>query len=276
MTTPDPGYGFQLCSADDPQRTDYYNTHGHHAVWAESWTHVGCAACIHWRKPIAAGPDGKAWVESEWEMVPGDANPIIGDRFCFDEGWAERQVLIGYNVTASEWCSNRDGYPRAFARRKPVNRVDPGEGWRLLEDGEVIRDGDEFHFCYATRGEWIKSASYGLIVGSPSTATGVYRRRIQSKPEPPSHEWVSVKDRLPEKPQRVAAINHGNGKAHCTEWNGTTFSLNPKPHYWMPLPPPPKSDAEIAWGKYLKETGYPHSTREPFIAGFEAGKAGKK
>jgi hypothetical protein len=205
-------------------------------------------------------------------MVPGNEKPKAGNRFNQLGGWSPSGPEVDYTETASDWCREYNTI-RAFARRKPVNRVDPGHGWRLLDKGETIREGDEWH---GADGSWNITEQSGDTFGVSAGAATVYRRRTESKPEPPAHEWVSVKERLPEKPQRVAAINHGNGKAHCTEWNGTTFSLNPKPHYWMPLPPPPKSDAEIAWGKYLKETGYPHSTREPFIAGFEAGKAGKK
>lgn len=62
-------------------------------------------------------------------------------------------------------------------------------------------------------------------------------------------EWISVKDRLPEKGVDVLAFNRrGKGKAWEIDkafWNGFAFQrTNRKPNLrhvtnWMPLPAPP-------------------------------------
>lgn len=58
-------------------------------------------------------------------------------------------------------------------------------------------------------------------------------------------EWFSVKDRLPEKGDRVLAYLRGNEMAVAV-YNGETFvdiineSLRWWVTHWMPLPEPPK------------------------------------
>ena len=51
-----------------------------------------------------------------------------------------------------------------------TDRIDPGPGWRLLEAGEIVKEGDERR----DSGGWVKT----LNVGLPQSAYFVYRRRI--------------------------------------------------------------------------------------------------
>ena len=53
-----------------------------------------------------------------------------------------------------------------------TDRIDPGPGWRLLEAGEIVKEGDE---CRDS-GKWVKSYNYGL----PQYDALVYRRRLAS------------------------------------------------------------------------------------------------
>jgi hypothetical protein len=274
--TPDPQYGFQLCSADDPQRTHYTHHRVPGAVWIDAAKHWDCcpANYITWRKPIATGPDGMAWAESEWEMVPGNEKPKAGNRFNQLGGWSPSGPEVDYTETASDWCREYNTI-RAFARRKPVNRVDPGHGWRLLDKGETIREGDEWH---GADGSWNITEQSGDTFGVSAGAATVYRRRTESKPEPPAHEWVSVKKSKPILPCLVSKDESGerwiiwNTHPACTRLDFT---------HWRPLPappPPPKSDAEIAWEKHnaignvkIDETTEGGKLiKGAFIAGFEA------
>ena len=51
-----------------------------------------------------------------------------------------------------------------------TDRIDPGPGWRLLEAGEIVEEGDERRVT----GGWAKTHNAGL----PQSAYFVYRRRI--------------------------------------------------------------------------------------------------
>ena len=50
-----------------------------------------------------------------------------------------------------------------------TDRIDPGPGWRLLEAGEIVKEGDERR----DSGGWVKSYNAGL----PQSPWSAYRRR---------------------------------------------------------------------------------------------------
>ena len=77
--------------------------------------------------------------------------------------------------------------------------TDPGDGWRLLEPGEVIREGDEFHSRYG----WTRTYRVG---GRPDPQT-TYRRR---KTAPPCAETDGPPPRKCVPPAAVTGSGEGS------------------------------------------------------------------
>ena len=56
-------------------------------------------------------------------------------------------------------------------------------------------------------------------------------------------EWISVKDRLPER--KCDCLTARKGDVYVESWNGVLFSErnhHGQPTHWMPLPQPPKGE----------------------------------
>jgi hypothetical protein len=70
--------------------------------------------------------------------------------------------------------------------------VDPGPGYRLLKDGELLKEEDEFMYCPGT---WRPTHGSGNIIGGPGYDGGVpYRRKISEPQEAPSPAPGSPED----------------------------------------------------------------------------------
>lgn len=54
--------------------------------------------------------------------------------------------------------------------------IDPGEGWRILEKDELVKDGDECRHCDCAR--WVPTC---FSAGSPQAPNHTYRRRVEQK-----------------------------------------------------------------------------------------------
>ena len=100
---------------------------------------------------------------------------------------------------------------------------DVGNGYRLVEVGEQLREGDE---VYMSGLGWMPALVLRVVQTHESW---VYRRKL------PNPTWTLLTERLPEKGQRVL-VDDGAGMAWVSEHPG------PWPnHYWLPIPPlPPK------------------------------------
>lgn len=152
--------------------------------------------------------------------------------------------------------------------------IDVGEGCRLLKLEESVEIGDE-HFFGVSCG-WIRAdAPRGSVlheIGDGSLAFA-YRRRIESKPG----EWVSVDERCPWKSDAdengcVLALRKDSRSWRVVYWVDVA---NGNYSHWMkqpPLPPPEKSEAEIAYDATAKITWLHKGS---FLAGFAAGKGQK-
>jgi hypothetical protein len=166
--------------------------------------------------------------------------------------------------------------------------VNPGEGYRLLEPGEAIVDGDEF---FSASGTWKPSMfPNAKVVGAYGIHGHIYRRKL---PAVQPIGWVSVKERLPASfnwyQVAIPQCCFANAYLESGKWIRGTAGMELWNHYeydkaithWReigPNPPaPPKSDAEIAWEKYREfpttqerfATGEDH-IKAAFIAGFNA------
>ena len=91
-----------------------------------------------------------------------------------------------------------------------VATIDPGEGWRLLRDGEVIEEGDEVCF---DEDDWFGSADVGLIhLGEDDPPDMVRRRRIATPlpAEPPAYPPSGAAE-------PIAASEHAPTGPRCSE-----------------------------------------------------------
>jgi hypothetical protein len=149
-----------------------------------------------------------------------------------------------------------------------MNKIEPGEGYRLLGPDEIIQEGDE----YINGDHWRKTINRAEDEMRPHTL--IYRRKLP----PPASTWISVNDRLPEVGARVWV--HGE---HGNVWlcDGASPDLAPWANgiikHWQPatIPTPPSpepSDAEKAWKMFLQvsEPGreFAESYREAWLNGW--------
>jgi hypothetical protein len=108
-------------------------------------------------------------------------------------------------------------------RRKMTPEIDPGEGYRLLQDGEIIKPGDKILSvtggwwpCTATLGQCV---AYGFTIRRPvPEMDGSFCRGVQEPKEPslmPQKEWIALRvDAL-----RVAIATKLNAMEEVpTEW----------------------------------------------------------
>lgn len=116
------------------------------------------------------------------------------------------------------WCSSPRQWEKASSSigakmsqshgpvRRKINDVkpaatgpDPGEGWRLLEVGELVQKGDEYYSAFSE--EWVESDNWRTSVTvKPATAAILgYRRRVSSTPDP--GEGYRLIDKAVDKPQ---------------------------------------------------------------------------
>lgn len=125
-----PQYGFQLCSADDKDRTHFFFLNG----WIECCRCETCLTSMRqvgftYRKPILL-PDGKRDGESaEWQLV---TSGIERGDLAFDRdsnSWHDNYYLK-FGRTPNE-IAETHGWYVAFARRKASPRTD---GWEPRSD----------------------------------------------------------------------------------------------------------------------------------------------
>lgn len=116
-----------------------------------------------------------------------------------DKGWVS-SVMIGCTVLnidvgnyrrPVEIKANCEGPVTLAPSGKPVTPVDPGPGYRLLNNGEKLEKGDEYHdLCYHTL-RWSPTAGWTL----PASKVGdngyelTYRRKL---PETSGYEFLKA------------------------------------------------------------------------------------
>lgn len=121
------------------------------------------------------------------------------------------------------------------------NTPTPGQGWRLLKEGEWLEKGDE----YWSSNRWVAITHNDTLQSS----CDIYRRKVES-----SDGWIKLSDRLPD-------------KFPCQAWNGqVVFPANgiadlefniygTRVTHWKPLqlsdPPKVENEDEVAWQRWI-------------------------
>jgi hypothetical protein len=132
-----------------------------------------------------------------------------------------------------------------------MSEIYPGEGWRLLNDGERIEAGDEY---LDRRCVWmpLPDRLLGDVIGSHYAT---HRRRVPAatadaaRTSAGSVVWTPVTERLPEPdymgnavgvlaclPNGEVCIGFCENDGYGVRWHCQSTK---KPTHWMPLPAPP-------------------------------------
>jgi hypothetical protein len=104
--------------------------------------------------------------------------------YALTDEWIVKEADRFLALTKERWpgktCSPRcNSVTPAPAGDETVTEPDPGEGYRWVERGETLREGDELK---SRADEWWKTLSAGRLC----TCHHTYRRRIDAAPEPSS------------------------------------------------------------------------------------------
>lgn len=170
----------------------------------------------------------------------------------------------------------RVGLPGGNPHRTYQKPIPLPDGFDLVPEGEVITQSDRCYCVDVDRWHTDHNWAGEKAIRKHGCYTMCFARRKPAKTEEKREGWILCSERLPDSPQRVIGVNHGDRKAHATTWDGKQFVLNPKPYAWMPIPPvpePPKSPAEKAWEEWAKDFPENWSPQAVFLAGFEKGRA---
>lgn len=113
-------------------------------------------------------PEDEWWIWDKWFPVA-----IINEPLCLGNvGKCRRKVVS--NDTAGQ-CAEMEGKRDREAAKGQSGAS--GDGWRMLENGEVVETGDEYQ---TSQGAWLPTNFVGDIQGEPFCAAK-RRRRIPSK-----------------------------------------------------------------------------------------------
>ena len=122
--------------------------------------------------------------------------------------------------------------PGASQPKEPVRLIDANGILRSIDVNGSAYDGSEYQ-AYKAGVEYVRS----LIEDAPAINPEFMR---------PEEEWISVKDRLPEKDEYVLCFcNIGDGFQAIfnftkeRKFNGTAVT------HWMPLPKPPEVNTDV-------------------------------
>jgi len=123
-------------------------------------------------------------------------------------------------------------------------QIDPGKGWRLLEEGEPLADGDEFYSPESKR--WIPREERQLGIAWP------WRRRVEvgkvDEAEMVKDGWLPICEAPSEgvflvwleTPMLGSQVQVMNKRINYATIGSQFASDAPKPLYWQPLPKPPQ------------------------------------
>jgi hypothetical protein len=133
--------------------------------------------------------------------------------------------------------------------------IDPGEGYRLLTEGETLQKGDEYYHL----GRWHNTCGAGHRIGEDGYEIDEgYRRKIE-----PADGWICIEKQLPDRFPcwvwgRIGGIEPSKGTEKLGgRWYSEDRDAYPITH-WKPMqiPEPPKpevSDEEIAFEAWVSE-----------------------
>lgn len=170
----------------------------------------------------------------------------------------EAKEKTGWETTYDE--SERDALAAALAVLEPADdkpEVDPGDGYRLLDVGELIKHGDEITYSHGVNGDWKKT----VLVGD-KVEDRVFRRRIDTAPDPDPGEGWRIADGEDCCDERCEVWDGGEWYRR-DEFSGCEFREGY--HYRVPIDPAPKHPpVPEGWRLIDKEKDYPKRADDKF------------
>lgn len=169
------------------------------------------------------------YIERYWrDAKPEDAikEPPMVARFSNGDGWVEKELkLVGWSRFHADsgsclWYGDGVG---CYTHCQVYDAPDPGEGWRLLDVGERLQEGDQFYNSVA---DWVGVCltwSSGVVLKG-----SVYRRRIAPQYVPYTWDdreelrgrWYRHKEDNSEHMVRDVRVDSCDGDVMCV--NGMT------------------------------------------------------
>ena len=150
----------------------------------------------------------------EYRVLADDAVVRFGDVIEWRDGRREMMTFLSAFPTTVAQAKSLLGAARIL--RKPSEpSIDPGEGWRLLKQGDVIEDGDEYYSdgdC-----EWMLTGAAGSRVTDRT-----YRRRVSRTVDPIHRAYIHRhpspdEDVLPS--MRFAIVCPDGVRRHAATWD---------------------------------------------------------
>lgn len=170
-----------------------------------------------WHDPPPTPPDG-------FQLMPRNYVAREGDSLwnALPPAWQEVGGCAGQS--AEEMEVELPGWAPVYIA-SPIPKPDPGEGWRILRDYEIIEKGDEW-CCPEMSQEW--SACGTLAVGSTPLEWFIHRTVFVRRRVP---KWVATNELRWRQPP--GSSSHGDGYVLRVLEQKWTFGNK---HEWRPIP----------------------------------------
>ncbi len=284
-----PGDGWRLLEVGETvQEGDYRKYNPYNAAWTLCDMSVGTKVTYEQRAegdlfrrrvtPVEKATEdvdpGEGWRLSMPKVNPGKGWRLLAAGETVQDGdyrnsnpynpagWALCDISIGTKVT-EEQIAHGVRYRRSVTEPTPVAKpaevtpvekaaedVDPGDGWRLLKDGEVVQEGDQL-CTFAAQSKytaWVPARSTVGLTFDKATWLGRYRRRVTE----PVHEldpgkgWrlLSGADDILQDGDEVVI----DGSRHPTKCLGQVVSKMPYDNYRRRAPKPAEVKQKVELG----------------------------
>jgi hypothetical protein len=163
----------------------------------------------------------------EYRMLQDGETVLPDDEYLgYSEKW-EKVPLSGNVFKSSIYFPHRRLVtPEETKAAEPAdNRTDPGEGYRLLEVGEIEKEGDEYY--NADKSRWVPTGLVGskCTVGDRINGYSIRRRLVQAAPVESPDDWVILDPVVYAKHElrkNIDWIEYGMGWRLVNGYAGTT------------------------------------------------------